>query len=263
MGTSLRELNRMAACDTLAKLTESVTRLSDEERFPLRIELGPESEGAKALRDSVVGGYWQRALEHAIELWALAPSEEPLDVRPVVHALEALINATRSLSMFGIADGQLRGLIDIARSMCCVVWQKGMEAAVSLGRDPAPFLREMRLHTTETLVEAEVATHQLFAALVGKSKPKRRRRKASTVKMEKPVTEVENRTIHIVAKHGGNVSAAAAELGKNPKTVRENWNRGMRKLRAIAGAGSRSVGASRLPLDRRGQDTIQHGQGGD
>lgn len=91
---------------------------------------------------------------------------------------------------------------------------------------------------------------------------KRRKRKGPLVKQERALTPVEVRTIKVVSNHGGNFAAAALELGRNPKTVRENFKRAMEKTNRISGHKSRSVNASRLPEDHRGQVRVSGKRGG-
>ncbi len=82
-------------------------------------------------------------------------------------------------------------------------------------------------------------------------------RTSSAARRERPLTAVQNTTIQIVSKHQGNFSAAADELGKDRKTVIENWKLGMAKLERSGYRPSRSVSASRLPTDRRGQEDVE------
>ena len=61
-------------------------------------------------------------------------------------------------------------------------------------------------------------------------------------------TNVETNTLTAVTKHSGNIAAAAKDLDRDPKTVRENYNRGMAKLNIKK---SRSVDTDRMPRDPR------------
>lgn len=81
---------------------------------------------------------------------------------------------------------------------------------------------------------------------------KGKRRKANRADLgPRPLTEIERETFDTVTRNGGNVAAAAKELGRDPKTVRENLIRAQRKLEPLTG--SRSVsGRSQIPRDRRG-----------
>lgn len=85
---------------------------------------------------------------------------------------------------------------------------------------------------------------------------KRRRRKRPLGQLERPLTTLELHTLRVVGRHHQNFAAAARELNRNPKTVRENYTRALKKSNRIIGPNSRSVGASRLPEGRRGQTTI-------
>ncbi len=92
-------------------------------------------------------------------------------------------------------------------------------------------------------------------------KPKRRTRRPSLQRQERPLTAVERRTLEVVGRHGGNLAAAAKEMRVDRKTVVENHERAMRKANRIVGGKSRSVSASKLPEDRRGQVDIDCGGG--
>jgi hypothetical protein len=83
---------------------------------------------------------------------------------------------------------------------------------------------------------------------------KKRRRKRTTSNRERPLTLKERITIEVVARHHENLSAAAAELGKDRKTVEENYERAVRKLKQISGHKSRSVSASQYRRGSRGED---------
>ena len=80
------------------------------------------------------------------------------------------------------------------------------------------------------------------------TKPKRKKRHPPSAKPLKPFTDVETNTLTAVAKHCGNIAAAAKDLDRDPKTVRENYVRGMTKLNIT---NSRSVDTVRMPRDSR------------
>ena len=93
-------------------------------------------------------------------------------------------------------------------------------------------------------------------AVIASAKPKsktRRTRKPALVKPVRPLTPIQNRTLLVVARHHGNFAAAAAEMDKDRKTVEENWNAATAKMQRDGGQPSRSVNASRLSTDARGQ----------
>ena len=77
-------------------------------------------------------------------------------------------------------------------------------------------------------------------------KPRRKRRRPPTTQVEKAITPTETNSMTAVVKHGGNFAAAARDLKRDPKTVRENNARGHKKL-----VKSRSIDTVRLPRDRR------------
>lgn len=85
------------------------------------------------------------------------------------------------------------------------------------------------------------------------TKPKRRRRRRPLVLPDRPLTPLETHTVEVVSKQCQNFAAAAKELQRDAKTVRENYARAMRKMDRMLGKKSRSVAAQRLPTDRRGQ----------
>lgn len=90
------------------------------------------------------------------------------------------------------------------------------------------------------------------------TKPRKpRRKKPGPREKSRLLTNLEVQTLHMVGKHGGNIAAAARELERNAKTVRENFIRADRKARALNDMRSRSVRArAKLPEDGRGQTTI-------
>ena len=75
---------------------------------------------------------------------------------------------------------------------------------------------------------------------------RRKRRRPPTTQVEKALTPTEFNSMTAVANHGGNFAAAARELQRDPKTVRENNARGHKKFPK-----SRSIDTVRLPRDRR------------
>ncbi len=85
---------------------------------------------------------------------------------------------------------------------------------------------------------------------------KKRRRKRTTSNRDRPLTSIQQRTIEVVARHRENFSAAAAELGKDPKTVRESYESGMKKLDTERGHRSRSVSASQYHRGSRDEDDV-------
>ena len=85
------------------------------------------------------------------------------------------------------------------------------------------------------------------------AKPRqRRKRNAPKEKVVRALTLAESNSASTVAKHGGNIAAAARELGRDPKTVRENAERARSKL--TVKRVSRSVDTGRIPRDRREKD---------
>lgn len=84
-----------------------------------------------------------------------------------------------------------------------------------------------------------------------------RKRKTRVESLDRPLTAVELHTMEVVARHGNNFAAAARQLGRDPKTVKENFKRGSQKLARQAGGKSRSARANGgLREDRRGQPTV-------
>src|SRR5262249_48701069 len=133
------------------------------------------------------------------------------------------------------------------------VLAKAADLARELTGDGRAFIRELRLRTPETLADAEEAAHRLRFALEHPPEARRRRRKSPLTRQERPLTPLETHTLEVVGKHGQNFSAAAAELRKDPKTVRENYERAMNKLNRMAGPRTRSAPAGSMPTDKRGQ----------
>jgi hypothetical protein len=86
-----------------------------------------------------------------------------------------------------------------------------------------------------------------------KSRNNRRRKQTAG---PRPLTQVERLTHETVTRHGGNFSAAAKELKRAAKTVRENYARACSKIDSATG--SRSVALRRtLPQDRRGNTIVE------
>lgn len=86
---------------------------------------------------------------------------------------------------------------------------------------------------------------------------KKKRKRAKPAKVERPLTPNERKTLEVVGRHTGNIASAARELGRDPKTVRENYFRAQEKMNKTIAAISRSKsGDVPLPTDRRGQSTI-------
>jgi hypothetical protein len=87
-------------------------------------------------------------------------------------------------------------------------------------------------------------------------KRKRRRRKSPISIQQRALTLLEVTTLEVVGAHKRNFAAAARELGRNAKTVRENYMRALRKMTKATGD-SRSVAAKSLPTDRRGNPNVK------
>lgn len=81
-------------------------------------------------------------------------------------------------------------------------------------------------------------------------KPKRRRR--ATDAPVKPLTAKQAEAAQIVAECEGSISRAAKRLGKSPKTIRQHYQAGMKKL----GKNAVKHATRRLSHDRRGQANI-------
>lgn len=126
------------------------------------------------------------------------------------------------------------------------------------GTRQAQIHERVRLHTAEweALFDAAQASSEptpslptapdAIAANIG-GKPRKKRR-VPTVKVPRPLTETEAAAATAVMRHGGNYAAAAKELQRDPKTIRENYARAFKKL---VPTGSRSVDTVRMPRDRR------------
>ncbi len=96
----------------------------------------------------------------------------------------------------------------------------------------------------------------------GKVAPKKKRKRKSPLNRPlRPLTNVETHTLEVVARHRQNFAAAAAELDKDAKTVRENYKRAMSKMTRALGRTSRNVDAGQMPENRRGQPSISDGRG--
>lgn len=95
-----------------------------------------------------------------------------------------------------------------------------------------------------------------FRSKIKVTATKRRKRKSPLMRRAVVMTAIECNTMRVVGDHCHNFAAAAEKLGKDPKTVRENYDRAQKKLARISGRQSRSVGASQFPTDKRGQPTV-------
>ena len=94
-----------------------------------------------------------------------------------------------------------------------------------------------------------------YLKAVGESVPKRKRKRRQSSKEQIPLTSRQSEVVHIVAECKGNMSEAARRLGLHRKTVAEHYNTAMKKM-GIAAIKHRTQS---LPLDRRGQATIEDG----
>ncbi len=90
-----------------------------------------------------------------------------------------------------------------------------------------------------------------------RGKPSRRRRTKPAD--DKPLTQRQAEVVHIVAECEGNISKAAKQLGRNPKTVRETYATAMEKL----GKAARPMKPKtlRAAVDKRGQETVRSREG--
>lgn len=93
---------------------------------------------------------------------------------------------------------------------------------------------------------------ELAAGPVGEpQRPKRRQRKTDAA--PRPLTAKQAEAVQIVGECKGNYSEAARRLGvKDPKTVRQHYKAGLRKL----GRKAVKYATQRLPSDKRGQDNV-------
>lgn len=142
-----------------------------------------------------------------------------------------------------------------------------VNARFSMGYDPRNYPRSMvdgairavgplnswisKLRPLRDRAPVATASRSNRAATVGKRTKKKQPRR------EARLTELELQTMLVVGKYGGNIAAAARELGKNAKTVRENFFRAQAKARKITDMPSRSVSTrTKPPEDERGQSTL-------
>ena len=109
---------------------------------------------------------------------------------------------------------------------------------------PAAFERQ-----AEMITEYSNTVRAIHSAAETAIKPTRKRRRPPTTQVAKALTQTEANSAAAVNKHGGNVAAAARELGRDPKTVRENNERALGKL--SPNRESRSVDTVRMPRDKR------------
>jgi hypothetical protein len=97
------------------------------------------------------------------------------------------------------------------------------------------------------------------SAKAGSIAPKRKRKRPVATR-QRPMTVLETRTLEVVGRHRGNYAKAARELNRDPKTVRENYERAFEKAHGMLN--TRSVKATRLPTDSRGNQDVEDEDGG-
>lgn len=144
----------------------------------------------------------------------------------------------------------------------------GIEALDHLVFHPAAThvdrLRSIAAHLKFELNRSE-ADRVLAATRAASELPPRKRRKRQRKPNNEPrrLTEIQRTTIDTVARHCGNIAAAAAELGKDPSTVRECYEVAKRKSDAMLPHASRSVRMVPAPRDRRGQEMFDEDKNSD
>ncbi len=118
----------------------------------------------------------------------------------------------------------------------------------------ADWCKELDLADLRTMLDREARA--VLKASKPNLRPKRKKRKQPIHNDQRPLTAIENNTVEVVSRHKENFAQAAEELGRDAKTVRENWQRAMVKIAKFSGKPSRSVQASKLPSDRRGNPIV-------
>jgi hypothetical protein len=134
-------------------------------------------------------------------------------------------------------------------------WIASHDASVKLRVGAPDSATSETLATIASEIEAirrKQEASETLAVDARRKKSKKRRR--PPVPIVRPLTKVETATLRVVGRHGGNIAAAAAELGRNSKTVRENYDRAMTKSQQLLGHKSRSVSTVALQAGRRGQE---------
>jgi predicted DNA-binding protein (UPF0251 family) len=142
-------------------------------------------------------------------------------------------------------------------------FQAGPEAAVPV-RDAFRMICEMALNGSTPLAIKLAESKKEISTLEPK---KGRRRRKSSDKNPRPLTDRENEAVEVLGHNEGNVSAAAKEMGITRQALSKAKNNALKKLYAMGGnvpdwlkkkpARMRIGKPNRLPQDRRGQVDIR------
>lgn len=228
-------------------------------RFPISPEEAVREANEWARKDG--RGWDRRQRSDAVKAWRTARStmaEVAVLEGACIHALDKLIE---SLPLVEEAIREARSDLNaiVPSVPHWLTEQKNAWAPVrqclypTLSRAPWKFDYDRALPG----IRAMEATVAFLVNADYELKPKKRKaRKRPPAQADRPLTLIETRTLEVVGRHGGNIAAAAREMHREPKTVRENYTRAMEKMNRLTKGTSRSVSAGGLPTDRRGQTQL-------
>jgi hypothetical protein len=139
------------------------------------------------------------------------------------------------------------------------VWKQALtyEVACAEGENtfvPHKMLREMIAYFVDYLRDraSELSAAEAKGGGAGRKRKSRKRQSAKP----RPVTPAQAEAVQIVGECKGNMSEAARRLGKDPKTVRQNYRAGLRNVGMSAAVLNQKPKTQNLPHDRRGQVII-------
>lgn len=210
------------------------------------------------------------------ELWPDWKDHAPVrERRTRRQAIDAVLALREAVDQAIVAVGRCAAFMDSQAESADRRWTmrtisdlRILRGAINRGHPPnagpsaLPMVRAgvpsaLREHAATLRTKAEDLKSAILAGVQPQptsmnERPKRKKRKRPLVNYERPLTTLEMKTLEVVGRHQQNFAAAAHELKRNPKTVKENYDRALAKSSRMAGKKSRSVKAGQIPMDRRG-----------
>lgn len=159
---------------------------------------------------------------------------------------------TQSLARVGAVQSRLRA---VTERLAIEAERAGLspETYIDLSSRLTPLRAPTGLQWDDAWRLTKRLESRIRAALSARNGQGGRLRSRRPARSPKQLTAKQTEAVHLVGEHKGNVSAAARAMGRDPKTVRQHYEAGMKKL---GKAGVPLGKTKRLTHDRRGQPDV-------
>jgi len=234
----LAELDPAAALDAYAEL-QSLPLCQDAGEYPKYLRTNVLGHGLTCIRDARAalraGG--AKGLDAALGNNSVGQARS-IELHTKLQELDRLLFS-----------------LMICLGVNAIIKDKDVTSMADVGQRLARIRDELNAVNETRGLDAPPALAQAVNA-AATSPAKRKKRKRPIRNDVRPLTVLENNTMEVVGRHHRNFAQAAVELNRDPKTVRQNYDRAQEKLARARGKPSRSVQAGTLPVDRRGGVTV-------